>query len=114
MIPEAFLHDMLYSLTSESSTSSHQPRLQHYTPMLHCSLLAYACAFSDNPEIRSLPVRAKFAHYAKQWLDLEFERPVMSLVRSLALLAEYHCGIGERDAGFMYMGSLVPAIAIGG
>lgn len=31
----------------------------------------------------------------------------MSLVRSLALLAEYHCGIGERDTGYMYMGASV-------
>ncbi|KAJ1305124.1 hypothetical protein OPQ81_000161 [Rhizoctonia solani] len=107
MLPEAFLRDMLYFLTSESSTVGSQPRLQHYTPMLHCALLAYASAFSDDPEIRSLPVRARFAQYAKQWLDFEFERPVIALVRALALLAEYHSGIGEQNAGFMYMGTFV-------
>ncbi|CAE6494722.1 unnamed protein product [Rhizoctonia solani] len=112
MLPEAFLHDMLYALTSESSTINNPLRLQHYTPMLHCALFAYGCAFSDNPEIRSLPFRARFAQYAKQWLDFEFERPVMGLVRALALLAEYHCGIGERGSGYMYMGELflLPAL----
>ncbi|GAB1521147.1 hypothetical protein RhiTH_004238 [Rhizoctonia solani] len=109
MLPEAFLHDMLYALTSESSAVSNPLRLQHYTPMLHCALLAYACAFSDNPEIRSLSFRAKFAQYAKQWLDYEFERPVMALVRALALLGEYHCGIGQRSSGFMYMGMSIRA-----
>ncbi|CAE7221642.1 unnamed protein product [Rhizoctonia solani] len=104
MLPETFLHDMLYFLTSEASTAGDQLRLQHYTPMLHCALLAYGSAFSENPEIRSPSVRAEFARYAKQWLDFEFKRPVMGLVRALALLAEYHCGIGERSTGFMYMG----------
>ncbi|EUC57315.1 fungal specific transcription factor [Rhizoctonia solani AG-3 Rhs1AP] len=109
MLPETFLHDMLYCLTSEASTTGDQLRLQHYTPMLHCALLAYGSAFSDNPELRSPALRAEFARYAKQWLDYEFERPVMGLVRALALLAEYHCGIGERSTGFMYMGMSIRA-----
>ncbi|CAE6426189.1 unnamed protein product [Rhizoctonia solani] len=109
MLPETFLHDMLYCLTSEASTPGEQLRLQHYTPMLHCALLAYASAFSDNPEIRSLSFRAELVRYAKQWLDYEFERPVMALVRALALLAEYHCGIGEQGAGYMYMGMSIRA-----
>ncbi|CAE6451953.1 unnamed protein product [Rhizoctonia solani] len=109
MLPETFLRDMLYCLTSEASTTGDQLRLQHYTPMLHCALLAYGSAFSDNPEIRSPSSRAEFGRYAKQWLDYEFERPVMALVRALALLAEYHCGIGERSIGFMYMDASIPA-----
>ncbi|CAE6413353.1 unnamed protein product [Rhizoctonia solani] len=109
MLPETFLHDMLYCLTSEASTAGDQLRLQHYTPMLHCALLAYGSAFSDNPELRSPALRAEFARYAKQWLDYEFERPVMGLVRALALLAEYHCGIGEWGAGYMYMGMSIRA-----
>ncbi|EUC57316.1 hypothetical protein RSOL_218040 [Rhizoctonia solani AG-3 Rhs1AP] len=77
--------------------------------MLHCALLAYGSAFSDNPELRSPALRAEFARYAKQWLDYEFERPVMGLVRALALLAEYHCGIGEWGTGYMYMGMSIRA-----
>ncbi|KAH7338366.1 hypothetical protein B0J17DRAFT_421242 [Rhizoctonia solani] len=109
MLPETFLHDMLYCLTSEPSKPGDQLRLQHYTPMLHCALLAYASAFSDNPEIQSSSFRTELARYAKQWLDYEFERPVMALVRALALLAEYHCGIGEGGAGYMYMGMSIRA-----
>jgi hypothetical protein len=108
LIPEIFLHDMLYSLTSGPAhfESGPQTRLQHYTPMLHCSILAFASAFSDNAVIRSRATRDKYALHAKQWLDEELKHPVMSLVRALALLAEYHCGVGERDAGYMYMGAL--------
>ncbi|CAE6454956.1 unnamed protein product [Rhizoctonia solani] len=104
MLPEVFLRDMLYSLTSEVSTVGDQPRYPNYTPMLHCALLAYASAFSDNPEIRSPSFRTELVRYAKQWLDYEFERPVVALVRALALLAEYHCGFGEERVGYMYMG----------
>ncbi|CAE6461405.1 unnamed protein product [Rhizoctonia solani] len=111
MVAETFLHDMLYALTPDSSTSmvEDQLRFQHYTPMLHCALIAYASAFSDNPEIRSPLFRGRFARYAKQWLDYEFERPIAASVRALALLAEYHCGIGEQSAGFMYMGMSIRA-----
>ncbi|CCO37356.1 hypothetical protein BN14_11511 [Rhizoctonia solani AG-1 IB] len=102
---------MLYALTSDSSSSmiDDRLRLQHYTPMLHCALIAYASAFSDDPEIRSPFFRGRFAQHAKQWLDYEFERPAAALVRALALLSEYHCGIGEQSAGFMYMGMSIRA-----
>ncbi|CCO35144.1 hypothetical protein BN14_09259 [Rhizoctonia solani AG-1 IB] len=72
---------MLYALTSESSSSmvDDRLRLQHYTPMLHCALIAYASAFSDDPEIRSPFFRGRLAQHAKQWLDYEFERPTAAL-----------------------------------
>ncbi|QRV93001.1 Fungal specific transcription factor domain [Ceratobasidium sp. AG-Ba] len=66
--------------------------------------MAFASAFSDDPAIRALPTRARFAAHAKEWLDEEFARPKTSLVPALILLAEFHCGIGEKDAGYMYMG----------
>ncbi|KAG9106151.1 hypothetical protein FRC07_008936, partial [Ceratobasidium sp. 392] len=74
--------------------------------------MAFATAFSDDPAIRALTTRARFASWAKQWLDEEFKQPVMSLVRSLALLAEYHCGVGEKSAGYMYMGMSIRAVHI--
>jgi hypothetical protein len=104
LIPELFLRDMLYfSSPNQSATHPHPPTL-HYTPLLHCSLLAFATAFSDDPNIVLWATRDKFAARAKQLLDGEFAHPAPSLVQSLALLAEYHCGIGERDAGYMYLG----------
>ncbi|KAG8740508.1 hypothetical protein FRC10_004201 [Ceratobasidium sp. 414] len=111
LVPEIFLHDMLYSLSSASSDSHSTPqaRLQHYTPMLHCAIMAFASAFSDDPTIRSRATREKFAVHAKRWLDEEIGQPVMGLVRSLALLAEYHCALGQREAGYMYMGMSIRA-----
>ncbi|KAG9090104.1 hypothetical protein FS749_000812 [Ceratobasidium sp. UAMH 11750] len=104
LVPELFLYDMLYSLTSEESGVMPGPRLRHYSPLLHCSIMAFATAFSDDPVIRAPATRGRFASWAKQWLDEEFKEPAMSLAQALALLADYHCGIGERDAGYMYMG----------
>ncbi|KAG8698652.1 hypothetical protein FRC09_007114 [Ceratobasidium sp. 395] len=110
LVPELFLRDMLYSLTSVESESSLRPPIQHYSPMLHCSIMAFATAFSDDPAVRAPETRARFASWAKQWIDDEFKHPVMSLVRSMVLLAEYHCGVGEKDAGYMYMGTACRAI----
>ncbi|KAG9112455.1 hypothetical protein FRC07_007893 [Ceratobasidium sp. 392] len=112
LVPELFLHDMLYSLILAKSEDLPQPRLQHYSLLLHCSIMAFATAFSDDPAIRAPATRARFASWAKQWLDEEFEQPTMSLVRALTLLAEYHCGIGERDAGYMYMGMSFRAVDV--
>jgi hypothetical protein len=104
LIPELFLHDMLYFSSPNRSATLPHTQTPHYTPLLHCSLLAFTAAFSDNPEISSWDTRNKFAARAKQLLDNEFAHPTPSLVQSLALLAEYHCGIAERDAGYMYLG----------
>ncbi|KAG9079931.1 hypothetical protein FRC06_007301, partial [Ceratobasidium sp. 370] len=112
LVPELFLHDMLYSLTSMEVQTPARPRLQHYSPLLHCSIMAFATAFSESPVIRAPETRGRFASWAKQWLDEEFNRPMMSLVRSLVLLAEYHCGIGEQETGYMYMGMSFRAVRI--
>ncbi|KAG8729522.1 hypothetical protein FRC12_020911 [Ceratobasidium sp. 428] len=74
--------------------------------------MAFATAFSDNPALCAPETRAVFASCAKQWLDEEFKDPAMSLVRALALLAEYHCGVGEMNTGYMYMGMSFRAVQI--
>ncbi|KAG9090103.1 hypothetical protein FS749_000811 [Ceratobasidium sp. UAMH 11750] len=104
LVPELFLRDMLHSLASTGTQVPPRPRLQHYSPLLHCSIMAFATAFSESPVIRAPETRGRFASWAKQWLAEELQRPTMSLIRSLALLAEYHCGIGEKNAGYIYMG----------
>ncbi|KAG8696341.1 hypothetical protein FRC09_008570, partial [Ceratobasidium sp. 395] len=111
LVPELFLHDMLYALTAGSDTLP-QLRLQHYSPMLHCAIMAFATAFSDNPALCAPETRAVFALSAKQRLDEEFKDPAMSLVRALALLAEYSCGVGEMNTGYMYMGMSFRAVQI--
>ncbi|EUC54360.1 hypothetical protein RSOL_042540 [Rhizoctonia solani AG-3 Rhs1AP] len=72
--------------------------------------MAFGAAFSDSPGLRARETRAKFATHAKGWLDEEFKNPSPSLMLSLALLAEYHSGIGERNTGHMYMGMAVRAV----
>ncbi|QRV93003.1 Fungal Zn(2)-Cys(6) binuclear cluster domain [Ceratobasidium sp. AG-Ba] len=108
-VPELFLRDMLLSLTTSESMEAPRPRpcFQHYSPLLHCSMIAFASAFSDDPNIRDPTTRAKFAVHAKEWLDAGFDQPTASLLPALMLLAEYHCGVGEKETGYMYMGGLV-------
>ncbi|CAE6346955.1 unnamed protein product [Rhizoctonia solani] len=99
MLPDSFLHDMLEYLSPSSACTPDQ--LPHYSPILHCSVLAFASSMSENPHIRQPSTREKFATHAKQWLDQEFNRPNPSLILSLILLSEYHFGIGERNTGYM-------------
>ncbi|KAG9095508.1 hypothetical protein FS749_010316 [Ceratobasidium sp. UAMH 11750] len=106
MIPELFLHNMLYFNAHPASLKISMP---YYSPLLHCALLAFATALSDDPQISSIATRGKFATRAKQLLDNEFSHPTQSLVQALALLAEYCSGIGERDAGYMYLGMSIRA-----
>ncbi|QRV82125.1 Fungal specific transcription factor domain [Ceratobasidium sp. AG-Ba] len=111
LVPDVFLHNMLYSVTHAAPLEVLMP---YYSPVLHCSMLAFAAALSDDPKISSEAVRDKFAAKAKQLLDSDFARPTPSLVQALALLAEHCCGLGERDAGYMYLGmSARAAQAIG-
>jgi hypothetical protein len=96
---------MLSKLAAAPNDPSSPPTtVLYYSPLLHCSLLAFATALSDNPLIRQHTTRRKFAERAKQLLEHETGHPCLSLVQALAILSEYHCGIGEREAGYMYMG----------
>ncbi|KAF8601515.1 hypothetical protein BDV93DRAFT_558352 [Ceratobasidium sp. AG-I] len=104
VVPDLFLRDLLYFNGFEPSNALSRLPTPHYSPLLHCCLLAFATAYSDSNEIRSYIVRNQFAAHAKRLLDDELAQPAPSLIQALALLAEYHCGIGERDAGYMYMG----------
>jgi hypothetical protein len=102
ILSDLFLCDMLELL---SPNPTHNPkRLHHYSPILHCSLLAFASPMSDNPKVQQQSTREKFATRAKHWLDQEFNHPNPSLIISLILLSEYHLGIGERNTGYMYSG----------
>ncbi|CUA67559.1 Nitrogen assimilation transcription factor nirA [Aspergillus nidulans FGSC A4] [Rhizoctonia solani] len=106
LLPDLFLAELLQYLAPETAHIAQVQGSRYYAPILHCSLMAFGAAFSDSPEIRSNDTRAKFARHAKGWLDEEFSHPGPSLMVSLALLSEYHSGIGERNTGHMYMGKL--------
>ncbi|CUA74785.1 hypothetical protein RSOLAG22IIIB_11475 [Rhizoctonia solani] len=108
LLPDLFLAEMLECLVPDTARSPvGGPR--YYSPLLHCSLLAFGVGLSENAEIRAQETRAKFATRAKWWLDEEFSRPSPSLVPSLLLLSEYHSGIGEWNTGHMYTGMAVRA-----
>ncbi|CAE6426479.1 unnamed protein product [Rhizoctonia solani] len=109
LLPDLFLAELLECLAPDTAQFYPTEGPRYYTPILHCSLIAFGAAFSDSPEIRARVTRAKFATHAKQWLDEEFNHPSPSLMLSLALLSEYHSGVGERNTGHMYMGMAVRA-----
>lgn len=106
LIPQLFLRDMLHSLGANSS-HTHPISTKYYSPLLHCSILALATANADNPLIKQRTTRAKIASYAKNLLDRELSRPSLSLVQALVIISEYHCGLGEREHGYMYMGKAI-------
>ncbi|KAF8685756.1 nitrogen assimilation transcription factor [Rhizoctonia solani] len=95
MLPDSFLHDMLEYLSPSSTCTPDQ--LPHYSPILHCSVLAFASSMSENPHVRQPSTREKFATHAKQWLDQEFNRPNPS----------------ERNTGYMYTGMSMRAARAG-
>ncbi|CAE6376092.1 unnamed protein product [Rhizoctonia solani] len=108
LLPDLFLRDMLEYLSPASTRSPGE--LQYYSPLLHCSLLAFASPLSDNPAIQQPSSQERFATHAKRWLDEEFSYANPSLILSLILLSEYHLGIGERNTGYMYTGMSMRAV----
>ncbi|KAG8726239.1 hypothetical protein FRC11_000528 [Ceratobasidium sp. 423] len=109
LLPGLFLAELLECLAPGTAQPHPIEASRYYTPLLHGSLLAFGAGYSDNPEIRARETREKLATHAKGWLDDEFNHPSPSLALSLALLSEYHSGIGERNTGHMYMGMAVRA-----
>ncbi|KAG8711723.1 hypothetical protein FRC09_020453 [Ceratobasidium sp. 395] len=96
---------MLRSLdrTNEGSETN------HYSPPLHCSLLAFAAALSDYPAMRRREIKGEFAKKAKQLLHDDLYQPRLSLVQALAILSEYHSGIGQKEQAYMYLGMSIRA-----
>ncbi|KAF8606518.1 hypothetical protein BDV93DRAFT_553688 [Ceratobasidium sp. AG-I] len=114
LIPQFFLRDMLRSLAHDSNTThprpTHLPLASYYSPLLHCSILALATSSSDNLLLKQQTTRARLASHAKDLLNQELSCPSLSLVQALVLLSEYHCGLAEREQGYMYMGMAIRAI----
>ncbi|KAH7322036.1 hypothetical protein B0J17DRAFT_684740 [Rhizoctonia solani] len=101
LVPTLFLRDMMSSLGQQGTPTT---QLNNYSPLIHCSLLAFASTFSESPRIRDNNMRIKFAAHAKNWLFDHFDDFHSTLLPSLTLLAGYHDGIGERSTGYMYLG----------
>ncbi|EUC58429.1 hypothetical protein RSOL_251930 [Rhizoctonia solani AG-3 Rhs1AP] len=72
MLSDLFLAEMLACLAPETTHAHYVEGSRYYTPLLHCSIMAFGAGFSDNYQIRAKETRAKFATQAKWWLDDEF------------------------------------------
>ncbi|PPQ92012.1 hypothetical protein CVT25_004869 [Psilocybe cyanescens] len=102
MIPALFLRDMYRALCVPSSQPP--PKTPHYSPMLHNALVALALAFLDDHRFRDLKARQYFANTAKSFIEAECQKPNLSVVHALSVLASYHSSQGEQTLGYMYFG----------
>ncbi|TFK32251.1 hypothetical protein BDQ12DRAFT_659410 [Crucibulum laeve] len=72
--------------------------------MLHNSLVALATAFSDDPRIRDFKSRQYFAKAAKDMMEEECQKPNLSAIHALSILASFHSTQGDQSLGYMYFG----------
>lgn len=72
--------------------------------MLHNALLALGMAFSDDPRVRDLGTRQRFAAVAKQLMETECTTPNLSVVQALSILGSFHSSQGEQTLGYLYFG----------
>ncbi|GJE99786.1 fungal specific transcription factor domain-containing protein [Phanerochaete sordida] len=102
VIPSLFLRDMHRALTTPPSAPA--PRLSHYSPMLHNSLLALATAYSEDPRVHDIEFRRMYARRAKSYLEKDCLTPNVSIVSALSLLSTFHSSRGEQSLGYLYAG----------
>jgi hypothetical protein len=72
--------------------------------MLHNALVALGTAFLDDPNIRDFKSRRCFADAAKSYLEVECQKPQLSVVHALDFLAAFHASQGDQTLGFLYFG----------
>jgi hypothetical protein len=82
------------------------------SPLLHCSLLALATAFFDDPSIKQGEIRVKFVQKAKQLLEGKLDSPSLCMAQAQAILSHYHCGKGGREIGYVYMGMISHVVQV--
>ncbi|KIM41300.1 hypothetical protein M413DRAFT_445331 [Hebeloma cylindrosporum] len=102
IVPALFCRDMYRALSVPRSQPP--PKTPHYSPMLHNALVALALAFLDEPELRDLKARQYFANTAKSFIEAECEKPNISVVHALSILASFHSSQGDQTLGYMYFG----------
>ncbi|CAE6454689.1 unnamed protein product [Rhizoctonia solani] len=104
--PDLFLRDMLLELVPDpdGAVTSRSDDLTYYSPFLHCALIAFATAFSNDPGVRLKRVREQFANRAKQLLEAECEHPTLTAIQGLVFLSEYHGSLGDRGLAYLYFG----------
>ncbi|EDR10444.1 uncharacterized protein LACBIDRAFT_325474 [Laccaria bicolor S238N-H82] len=102
IVPALFLRDMYRALIVPRSHTP--PKTPHYSPMLHNALVALGTAFLDDPNIRDFKSRRCFADAAKRYIEVECQKPQLSVVHALDILASFHSSQGDQTVGFLYFG----------
>ena len=105
IVPALFLRDMYRALSVPPGYPP--PKTPHYSPMLHNALVALGLAFLDDYKYRDLRVRQYFANTAKSWIEAECQKPNLSVVNALGVLASFHSSQGDQTLGYLYFGTLI-------
>ncbi|PPQ76231.1 hypothetical protein CVT26_008583 [Gymnopilus dilepis] len=100
IVPALFLRDMYRALSVPPGYPP--PKTPHYSPMLHNALVALGLAFLDDYKYRDLRVRQYFANTAKSWIEAECQKPNLSVVNALGVLASFHSSQGDQTLGYLY------------
>jgi hypothetical protein len=99
LAPRMFFRDMHHTLSS-----SHPVATEHYSPMLHNSLLSFICGFSDDHVLRDIKTRRQFVSKAKSFLDSECQKPSISTAQALYTIGSFHSTCSEQTLGYLYFG----------
>lgn len=75
-------------------------RTSYYSTLLHNALLSLAVSYSDDPRLTESDAGLKFAARAKEAIEDEAERPMLSTVQGLMLLGSYHSGNARHGLGW--------------
>jgi hypothetical protein len=90
---------------STSSPSPPPERTSFYSPLLHNAILSLAVAYCDDPRVRNVEAGLFFASVAKDAIEIEVERPMLSTVQGLMLLGSFHSGSARHGQGYYFAGA---------
>ncbi|KAJ7481445.1 hypothetical protein FB451DRAFT_990665, partial [Mycena latifolia] len=102
LVPCLFLRDMHRALSVPRTRRP--PKTPYYSPLLHNTILGFSAIFSDDPRIRDPNSRRCFITAAKSYLEAECQKPNLSLVHALGMIATYHANEGEYIMADLYHG----------
>ncbi|KAM0747627.1 hypothetical protein T439DRAFT_383241 [Meredithblackwellia eburnea MCA 4105] len=97
--PDLFRRDMRLC---DGSSPARPSRTSYYSSLLHNAVLSLATAYSDDPRLEGAGVA--FADKAKEAMEEEAERPMLSTVQGLMLLGSYYSGRARHGLGWLWAG----------
>lgn len=99
---ELFRRDMDLCL---GDTDDAPERTSYYSPLLHNAILSLAVSFSDDPRVHDVEAGLFFASVAKDSIDIEVERPMLSTCQSLMLLGSFYSSSARHGLGWHHAGA---------